>query len=345
MKIPNWQNRFKGLPTIPVLKMWQPGKLTTIEQDVMQKVVEGKALSQIEIYAIQSLSNYYSELRISLLKLNYSSFTKEDLENLKDYILYALNYICFISNKLTIFSTYRLVVNEWTTGENRRINHANFLKYPPLDIVKTVGKYNRANTPETNVFYSCETMDTCLKETKPPINKLVTIGIWLPKTQKPLIAFPISHSKEAAKVNRGVAKATAALGTIQYNPIMFNYMTMYFSLLASEYTKKVGHHYEYLLSSLFSERIFENQNPNLPEFRYDCIKYPSVGNDFATSNVAMRPSSLDDNFYLSKVIEFEIDEAYYDKKHLLGSPEVISLAKIKNLSESKSIDLEGNIIW
>jgi flagellar biosynthesis/type III secretory pathway ATPase len=70
--------------------------------------------------------------------------------------------------------------------KNERLNNISFLKYPPIDIVKSINKYNRANTPNTTVLYTTENIDSALKEIKPPINKLITVGLWKPKEQKNL---------------------------------------------------------------------------------------------------------------------------------------------------------------
>jgi hypothetical protein len=342
---PNWQLNFRNLPTIPLLKRWVPGQMMTMEQIIMQKAVMGGRLNTVEMYSINSLAEFYKELGKSLAKIDYSTFTGNDFDNYKNYIFYAMNYLCLMSNQITVFSTYRLVVNEWVTGENKPLDDVSFLKYPTLDIVKKINKYNRANTPATNVFYSSETIDTCIKETRPPKNKLITVGVWQPKSNRKFTTFPISHSEQASKVHEGVAKATAALAKQHLDKALENYMKMYFSLLANEYTKKINHHYEYLYSSLFSERILATQDKKLSEFRFDCIEYPSVGNDFRTSNLAMLPSVFDDNFFLKEAIEFEIEQEFYDRKHSPMNHDLITLAKVKNVRRSKPADVTGPIIW
>ncbi len=253
----------------------------------------------------------------------------------------------FISNALKVFQTYRLVINETVLGKNERITNATFLKHPSIDIVKRINKFNRANTPKTNMFYGSETIDTALKEIKPPLNKLVTIGVWKPKTERKFISYPISHSEIAINVNLGVKKATTAFEEhVDYNHKLFiDYLRHYLKILGKEFTKEVRHHYEYLISSLFAERIFRDREHIGDEFKFDCIIYPSVGNDFETSNLAILPSVIDSDFYLDKVLEFEIEESYYNNKAISIRPEQISLAKIKNLVITDNIDPMGNIQW
>lgn len=42
------------------------------------------------------------------------------------------------------------------------------------------------------------------------------------------------------------------------NEIFSRFIDPYFHLLRREFEKPIHHHYEYLISSMFSEKIFEN---------------------------------------------------------------------------------------
>ena len=346
MKKPNWQIKFRDLPEIPLFKKWSDGNKMTVEQSISFKLLNRQPISKKEEDIFNGLTSFYSKLNNRLLTLDYKSFSKNDFENFKDYIFYAFNYIALISNDLTIFQTYRLVVNEWVTGKNEPITDTTYLKYPSLDVVKKADKFNRANTPNTNVFYSTENIDTALKEIRPPLNKLVTVGVWKPNTNKKFISYPISHNI-AIPVNEHVEKATNAFEELgNYNSSLFhNYMRYYFQLFGSEFTKQVNHHYEYYISALFSERIFDTLHDPNADFNYDCIIYPSVGNGYGTSNVAIRPSVIDNDFYLEKVIEFEVIKDLYDKPYVLTRPEIITLGRVNNIRVTNKIDKKGNISW
>ncbi len=80
-------------------------------------------------------------------------------------------------------------------------------------------------------------------------------------------------------------------------------------------------------------------------FNFDCIIYPSVGNDFGTDNLAVHPDSVEKEFELSQITEFEIEESYYEKKYVRNHPEVITLAKVKNRVNAKNILDNGDIVW
>jgi hypothetical protein len=352
---PNWQTTFWNLPEIPEHKKWVKGSYTTIEQDISFKLLHKKPITPEEEKIFTGLTSFYEELDKELKLLDYGSFTSTDFENFKNYIFYAFNYMPLITNDLTVFSTYRLVVNEFVTKKNESITNIEFLKYPTLEKVKEINKYNRANTPDTNVFYSAGSIDTALKEIRPPLNKLVTVGIWKPKNvDKKLISYPISHSQDAIEINKSVQDATRAFEDTgkHTSPLFMKYMRQYCQVLGHEFSKKVdyskpNYHYEYLISALFSERIFsEHQEMNDEKnFKFNCIIYPSVGNDYLTENVAILPTTLDNDFYLAEVQEFEVDESYYDAKNYNSDPEIITLAKIKNFRKSKTISQNGQIKW
>ncbi len=343
---PNWQTSFRNLPEIPEHKRWNGKSNMTLEQIIAFKLLHKQPITKNEEEIFTDLATFYSELNDKLINLDYSLFNPSDFDNFKNYIFYAFNYTALISNKLTILQTYRLVVNEWVCGKNERIRNIDFIKYPSLDIVKKANKLNRANTLNTNVFYSAQNIDTSLMELRPPLNKLITVGVWKPKSNKEFISYPISHSEEAAKVNEGVAKAKSAFDDHEnFNSALFlNYTRYYFELFGREFTKRVTNHYEYLISALFSESIFENQGNSNTDVNYDCIIYPSVGNGYKTDNLAMRPTVLDNDFYLEKVIEFEVEHEFYDKPYVLTHPENITLAKIKNVYITNKFD-KGEIIW
>lgn len=347
MSRPDWQLNFRDLPEIPLLKRWNSGMHITQEQSISYKLLHNQKITEAEEIEFRKVFKFYEELDFKLQKLDYSSFTADDFENFKNYINYAFNYIPLLSNKLAVYHTYRLVVNEWVTKKNQRLNNIKYLKYPSLDIVKEINKYNRANTPLTNVLYSAENIDSALKEIKPPKDKIVTVGLWKTKTEKEIISYPISHSERAILINEGVQKATAAFEKYseENSQLFVEWSRHYFKLLGREFTKPISHHYEYFISALFSERILEVRNDPNPSFNYDCIIYPSVGNDLETDNLAIHPDSVEKEFGLFQIIEFEIEETYYERKYVRNHPELITLAKIKNKHYAKKILSNGDIVW
>jgi len=223
------------------------------------------------------------------------------------------------------------------------------LTYPPLEILKEKNRYNRASTCNNTLLYLTETVDTALKEIRPPEYKIVTISVWAPKQNRTFTQYPIEHSEHAAKVNPQIAQGLRALKLLNesQHPLLARYMTNYFNLLAREYSKSVAdeNHFEYMLSAILSDRIFEFDDNN-PDFNYDCISYPSVGNNFFTRNLAVKPNIADTDFKIVQVIEFEVVKAHYDRTPVRSlSTCCISVAEIKNYRETWNITNTGQIIW
>ena len=330
---PNWQTCFRNLPEIPIHKRWYSDE-PTFEQQIIMKVAKKETLNSDEEIVLSGLLNFYEELYKKLQTLDYATFTKEDLKNFELYIFYAFPLTAAIYNDYTIVFTYRLVVNEKVNPNhsNERIRSKSLLQYPTLEIVKENNVFNRASTPNSTVFYSGENIDTCLKELKPPLNKLVTVGVWKPNKNKKFRAFPIPFGEQLAnEINEDSKYATLAASYYdkQDTKFLLKALNYYLKILDREYTKNIKCNFEYALSALFSEKILLQRDiPN--NINYDFIVYPSVGNGYNTSNSAFRTDVIDEDFYLTKVIEFEIEESFYERPYLANRPpELISLAKIK----------------
>jgi len=343
---PNWQTTFKDFPEIPPKKRWQDNSLISLEQEIALKYIKQQNISSEEEENFKEILQFYKLLDQKLQDFDYSLLSDIERKSFKGYILYAFNYLPTVSNMLTIFSTYRMVLNESVLGKNERITNIKYLKNPTLEIVQKIGRYNRANSTDTTVFYSSESIDTNLKELRPPLNKRVTVGIWRPKTDRKFLSYAISHGKEAIKNNAGAAKATQAFEQIKpYNsPLFIEYIENYLNLLGREFSKTVSHHLEYLTSSILSEQILHGKESDASE-NFECIIYPSVGNNFKTDNIAMRVDIFENNFYLEKVIEFEIKEAFYDDPSLAEQADEITLADIIKVAITTEIDKDGNISW
>ena len=345
MKKPNWQLRFKDLPEIPNSKRWISGKRETLEQTISKKLLFGETLSETEKNVMLELTLFYGILYKSLEDIDYTNFTTKDFENFKNYIFYAFNYTVILKNNVEIIQLYRVVINENIIGSKKSITKKGFLTYPPIHIVKKINKYNRANTPNTTLFYGSETIDTSLNEIKPKVGDIVTVGTWVPTRKCEFISFPISHSEPGFGINLNSTNAMkAVLEFKQKNDKMLtDFMEPYFYILGQEFSKPIKHHYEYLISSLFAESIFDNPQNKNTRFDIECIIYPSVGNKFKTSNVAVRKDVFRHNFELKNVKEFEITETHYDRQQSILTDE-IKLVEFKNFKETSNIN--GNdIIW
>jgi len=343
-----WLSKFKNLPTIPAHKKYMANFAGTTEQIIAFKLSTFQEISEDERKIFEELDEFYDQLNTELLLLDYESFTIKDLSDFKNYIQYAFNSHVLISNQLTVVrNLYRLVVNESVSKKNESITDIKYLTYPSLEIVKNIGKYNRASTSSTTLLYLTESVNTALKEIHPPLNKLVTIGVWTPRNKRTFTHYPITHHDKAIEVNEQTAagyNATQQLSNI-YDPALVKYMNRYFKLLSREYSKPVTHDKQYAFSALLSEYILSSKDVGT-NYNYDCIVYPSVGNDYITRNFAINPNVADNQFKLIKVIEFEITDADYSLTHIANDDwENISVVKVKSRRETENILPDGTIIW
>ena len=347
MKKPNWQIVFRDLPEIPKSKLWLANGNGTLEHIISRKLFLNQEITETEKEIMIELSLFYGILYKTLQDLDYENFSSKDFENFKNYIFYAFNYILLFKNNLTIYKLYRVVINENVSGSKNSLTKKGFLTYPPEHIVKKINKYNRANTPKTTIFYGSETIDTALNEIKPKIGDIISVGEWKPLNPNlEFISYPISHSQKGYGINEHSTNALNAFYHLEMNKneILKSFVEPYLYILGFEFSKPIKHHYEYFLSSLLSEKILEKSENRIDSFKMECIIYPSVGNKFLRSNVAVSKDVFRHKFELIKVIEFEITETNFDNIQNKVDTESINLVKFKNYKETKNIQ-ENKIIW
>ena len=345
MKKPKWQISFPGQPDIPSAKRWIPGASDTLEQRMTQKLSMGVKLDDQEKESLDELVNFYSELDQTLTNLDYNSLSKLELRKFKNYILYAFNYHVLVTNRIKLYSMYRVVVNESVQNSTDIITHKKYLTYPPIHVVRRMNKLNRANTPKNTVFYASESIDSALNELKPRIGDVVTVGVWRPKENNEFNTYPISHSEEAFGVNNSSTNAKMAFQEQSKNQDidLTTLMEPYFKLLGREYSKPVENHIEYLISALLSDHILKDHGGDKGQFNMDAIVYPSVGNKFSTTNFAFRRDVIKYRFDLTKVKTFEITDTHYENSPQ-PHPEQISFVSYSGFKQTSEI--HGNeIIW
>jgi len=345
MKKIHWQLNFRDLPEIPQSKRWSSKRLDTIEQEISLKLINNQKISDAERQIMNDMTAFYDELFIKLNSLDYSNFTRLDFINFSNYIRYAYNYTVLISNTKYFSQLYRVVINEDIIGTNNSIIKKGFLTYPPLHVVRKNKKYNRANSPKTTVFYGSETIDTALNELKPQIGQKVTIGIWKPNHSNGMNCYPISHSNKAFEVNESSTRALKAFQDLkgQQDETLVSYMDSYLKVLGREFTKSISHHYEYFISSMFSESILDNSTRIDSPFEFDAIVYPSVGNNLETSNVAIKKEHFRHNFSLHQVIEFVVTNTNY-RPIKNYTDESINIVEYKDYRQAKDL-MDNRIKW
>jgi hypothetical protein len=347
-EIIDWQEEYKDFPAIPSPKKWNENSITQ-EQIITNKLFHNEKISNEERNALKECIDFYKILIPKLKALKISKLDNNETIKFLLYYDYVFNYITCHSNDLYIPRLYRLVENEAVLQKRERIRFQNFLSYPPKCLVKNLNIYNRANTPEFNLFYATDSIDNALLEIKPGNNKLVTVGVWIPKQgdEVKLISYPISHNPCLVRINPHVRKGYFAFQALKKmkDTLLSDFMEVMFTFISEEFAKPVVNPFDYLFSARFSERIFYFDKGSNPNFNYDCIIYPSLGNRFQVENVAIRPEIIDSKFRLEKVIEFEIIDTNYNMVPPRNSQEEITAVKFKNWEETDWIENDGYIVW
>jgi len=343
MKEINWKETYPNLPLIPSSKRWfddgTPGT-ATLEQIISHKLHFKEPISAVEEKAIEECINFYDQLAKSLKRFNFSAIKDEDVEDFLRYIEYAYNYLWLHSNEIELFETYRLVNN--SDGKSKECIHQ--LSYPSLNIVREKNVLNRASSSKSTVFYCSESIDLVFKELRPPVGSIVTLGIWRPIGNRKLLSYPIMGNPSAQFLNKNASASKIAFNEMKkrFHPLFGLFMDGYFNVLNHEFSKPINNKKEYLVSSLFSERIFEERES---EWTYDCIVYPSVGDEYSQSNFAIKPKVVDSKLHLAKAFEFEVVATFYEQKANKKDPRKLSVVNARVIKESRNISTDGRIEW
>ena len=285
--------------------------------------------------------------------------SKEDVRNFKgllDFLktlardgvtpLIEKQLLMMLDNAVPFFSSLTMTgyfdeVRRWTINKNvlpdksnRRIYDIKYLKNPPADLVT---KYGRCNLPGQSVFYSSMFDMTALSEMRPRIGDLVTASVWKLRVNEPLIYCPIFKNQPTNDT---------------FNERMYRYEEMYnekikmypenvreqidalVQFVADAFTKYVhpSNHLDYIFSSYFADKIFNN----FENGKIEAIYYPSVKEKLSFENVAIKPDVFERKYYLHKVKDSVITQDLY---HSSGT-------FMSGLSDCTSFDLaSGRILW
>lgn len=348
MVTPKYRLTYKDFPEIPFPKRWNDQNITD-EQIITKKLLEKQPITEDERNKILECIEFYHNVIPKLKTFDLKTLDEQEIQDFLEYYQYVFTYLVAQTNDLYISRMYRLVDNESVLGKRERIRERKHLSYPPEDLVNSKKRYNRVNTPEFNIFYASFSIDDVLLETKPVAGQLITIGLWLPATgdEVKLISYPICPNPIKFKVNKEATGGYFAFQKLsnEIDPLLYDFLNSMYSFVNDEYAKSVSHHLEYLYSALFSKSVFEIENGPNPLFNYECIIYPSIGNNLEAQNIALKPNTIDRKFKLCKVIEFEITNTFYDRKPPRNYADAITVVEYKNLNTTDWVEREGYIVW
>jgi hypothetical protein len=319
---------FPGLPKFPLIKKALKDEDLTSEQKVLIKLINREYISNNDINIFIEAIGFYEDMFPKLLKLDLTSFDQGKLKSLISYFQNALNHMSVPTVDIECEFTYRIIKNNTIHPDNKSITNTSFLKYPPLHIVNKIGKYNRANTPNSNVFYGAESANAALLEMKPNKGELITLSIWRNKLNKIFYAYPMVHPIAQLKD--------------ELHPIYFKWENVIRSFLVNEYSKEVNNHFQYIYSAVLSERFLKINDEH---HNVQSIVYPSVKNNHKFDNLAIRPSDFDKYFEIYSIYEIIIDETYFQNEINYHNPFEISYIKPYSMRQPKTILKNGKIIW
>jgi hypothetical protein len=343
----NWQEEFEGFPRIPKVKIWNKGQApgeATEEQIILQKLMQNKSLSGAEINLLVDCTQFYKALYKKLVNFDYTRLMEKNCAGaFLGYIGYAFNFTLMISEQYEIPQTFRMVKNKNGVSKSTIDN----ISFAPLKVVQELGVYNRASSPKSTVFYSCETINTCFLELKPSEGEIVTLARWEATSKDKIICYPIPEGSIVSGANKFAYSSLKALTNIRkkWPPLLARHLEGFFEVLRYEYSKKVNQPLEYLISAYFSENIFSQGESNDTNFDYGGIVYPSVASGYHSTNLALKPEVVKSHFRPTKVYELEIIKTFYDAPQKAKDPQDLTAAKVRLIKQANTFTDEGQILW
>ena len=223
----------------------------------------------------------------------------------------------------------RLTINDrLPNNNNERINFLRELKYPPAESVQ---KFGRANLKQQSVFYSSFACIDTTMEMRPKIGQLVTVSEWkLKKEIKKIKLCPIFKKTSLDNIVHNPLSLEIKLNYENYiksiNDKDIELIEIITDFLSEVFSKRVDHtnDSDYFLSAYFANKIF-SLSPDI-----EGIIYPSVINNLLSSNVVLKPETLNNKFDLISVEEMMTK----------------SITNFRQTGFSDSYDLEsGTIFW
>lgn len=302
------------LPAIPEIKKFNAEH--TQEQMALNALFANKASAEDE-HIVREAISFYKICFTELKRVNLFTLKENEATKLIDYLKQVFNFHFLMFNDLEFSVLTRASYVHDGFLEDGKVRDSKYLTYPPLELNKQRGVYNRANSCNTTMFYATPYEHVALREVKPKINDRLIITDWEYVSDKPFVYFPISMVTEVE--NELVDSSTLAMELMaeKGHPLVVELMELFFLFLSSEFIKEPQiineRKYEYLYSAFFAEKILNSKREN-GEFAFDAIVYPSVAWDHIHDNLAIIPDSVDKKLRLRKAKEIVITSVFYDRK-------------------------------
>lgn len=273
----------------------------TLEQQIFGKILTKQPISEKEENILDELISFYKETTNELEKIDLTSLTEEDYNDLCKFLQSFYNIIYPVQNKLDFQELYRVCIVNEGLREKGKIRHPKYISFPELSYLTKRGKLNRANTFNSTLLYASSNLRVAMAEIKPQKDDYIIISKWEKTKAEKLNSYPIVNCEKeiANEFLKQSAQAFKQMYTLTH-PKFAQIIDINLQFLASEFIKKVDNGsdkgYEYSFSSYYSDQIIDTSN-------FDCIIYPSVPFEYKADNVAIKPDNLKDYINITKGIK------------------------------------------
>ncbi len=189
-------------------------------------------------------------------------------------------------------------------------DNISFFSYPPVDRVQG---YQRCNAPYSPMFYCSPDPKTTYSELRLNQGDRAYLSKWVVESESILIADPINDGDST-----------------EYPPVI-EIINTYFE---SKYLQPVHSDFssQYKVTAAIAE-VLVGKKLNTGGVQFDGLHYPSVADTNRTSNLALFPSSVDENLRLLQVDEIELLQ--FDDR----------FSEHKFIDFSSTFDEDGVITW
>jgi hypothetical protein len=340
-------------PQIPEQKKYNNRSHMTPEQEAMLAAINDPYnLSKKNEKILRECRDFYLKALKFLKNIDLSKINEKDAKDIKSYLNTIFNYRGVLRNNIYFKYLYRITLVRDHFLEDGKVRDPGFIGYPPLDIIKKIGIYGRANSTETTVLYCSFSENIALLEAKPRVGDRIIISEWIKESDEPFVSYPILSNN--IQINEGLVKAYRSLDkTLSGYPDLLKRINMlYFDFIGGEFVKDIPvvhiNKFEYLFSAYFSDKVLtgeENKAQDGNNFQYDCIIYPSIAAKHRTDNLAIHPNSVH-KLRINSLRDGIVTATNYDNCQeedfdinsqisVIGGKETRILASIEN----------GRIIW
>lgn len=212
----------------------------------------------------------------------------------------AIDFESYLCHEMEFTEIHRLTINKSILGKNQRIREIAHVKYPPRECVKS---YGRCNQPGQSILYASSGMLSILSEMKPELGDLITISTWRNVDNATLTFCPIFKNQPAD----GIVNINSYNYNKEFNRLLKNMppnigvkvdlLTQFVANAFSKLFARNSNDVNYLISAYFSDIMLNRYNNKSIE----AIFYPSVQQNLAFENLAIKPSVFDDKYRLVHV--------------------------------------------